>query len=91
MWGHGGVVGISAGQPSKHESEGREFESPHAPRFMSNMLAPRDLSICLCNVVQLKFVRLGSNRNPCEFHLRRQIVTLIAYTDRYSQQSVLSI
>ena len=40
------------------------------------------LSICLCNGVQLKFVRLGSNRNPCEFHLRRQIVTLIAYTDR---------
>ena len=40
--GHGGVVGISAGQPSEHESEGREFESRHAPRFMSNMLAPRD-------------------------------------------------
>ena len=44
--GHGSVVGISAGQPSKNESEGREFESPDAPRFMSNMLAPRDLSIC---------------------------------------------
>ena len=54
IWGHGGVVGISAGQPSKHESEGHEFESPHAPGFMSNMLAPRDLSICLWNGVQLK-------------------------------------
>ena len=40
--GHGGVVGISASQPSKHESEGREFESPHGPGFMSNMQAPRD-------------------------------------------------
>ena len=38
--GRGGVVGISASKPSKHEPRGREFESPHAPGFMSNMQAP---------------------------------------------------
>ena len=52
-WGHGGVVSISASQPSKHESKGREFESRQAPRFMSNMLVPREIQICLWNVVQL--------------------------------------
>ena len=40
--GHGGVAGIGTSQPSKHKSEGRELESPHAPGFMSNMQAPRD-------------------------------------------------
>ena len=65
--GHAGVVGKYAGQPSKYESEGREFESPNAPRFMSNMLAPSDLLICLCNGVQLKFVWLGINRIHVSF------------------------
>ena len=79
---HDSVYSISADQPSKYESDGLEFKSPHYTRFMYNMLSLRDLSIFLCNGVQLKFVRLSSNRNPCEFHLRRQIVAFIAYTDR---------
>ena len=76
--GHGGVVSISTGQPSKRESEGPEFESPYVPRFMSNMLAPRDLSICLCNGLQLKFVRLGSNvRFTCAVKLSHWLLTQI--------------
>ena len=51
--GHGGVAGIGASQPSRHESEGDEFESLHALGFLSKMQAPRDESIGLWNGVQL--------------------------------------
>ena len=88
--GHGGVVGISASQPSKRESEGREFESRHVPKFISNMLAPRDLSICLWNGLQLN-CKMVAQRAQVSSPVRRQIDTSITYTDRYSyKKSVLS-